>query len=495
MKRFFNKLFGNSRTSRPASSARQATRRTMLQMEGLEDRTVPTTLSFNASTSTLTLQGIAPEHSVMLETNGHGQLEVFDNGKMVATFSNIQAVRTTTIIDNDAGVIVNDSNGMPFAQKSTINVEGDGTLELEGSRTVAGDEVYVAGFPNYPGLIELGNGTAPQDDNLNFNLYSGIGVEDFIPITGNLDIQTSGGDVIVETPEVGVAGATAITGLGDGGGAGLVYAHKPSVTLQEFGASATLGIFGPEEAFEQTFTIDLQAPNDTVVFYGTPSGIEINVNADISNYSESVYVGGNASNIHINGSTSTDVTLGSLPSTEGFPNLPSTQGIGADISVNGALNLFVFDNADKTEKTNVNLTPDSISGSGIFANNNVTIEYSGVGHLSFVTGAAAASYTVDTTASAPEFSTPIGIIDDSTSSFSAAVAVDTSSNLNLVLVNQATPAKDTHLTVAYQGDNLERDTIVFSDNGTDNGEAQLESLVRGIKVTGTVDWENFGNVS
>lgn len=48
-RRFLKNLFGNVRTASKASEGKPFTRRAKLQMEGLEDRTVPTTFSVSGS--------------------------------------------------------------------------------------------------------------------------------------------------------------------------------------------------------------------------------------------------------------------------------------------------------------------------------------------------------------------------------------------------------------------------------------------------------------
>jgi len=79
MRRFLKNLFSNTRTTSKASAGKPSTRRAVLQMEGLEDRTVPTVVNF-ASPGTLNIYDVEPGHTVTIESNNKTQIEVLDNG-------------------------------------------------------------------------------------------------------------------------------------------------------------------------------------------------------------------------------------------------------------------------------------------------------------------------------------------------------------------------------------------------------------------------------
>jgi hypothetical protein len=79
------KLFSENRKSSPA---RTAPRRASLQVEDLEGRLVPTTLSLlptsvSSAALTLSIGNVASGHTIQLESNGKGGLEVFDNGTLL----------------------------------------------------------------------------------------------------------------------------------------------------------------------------------------------------------------------------------------------------------------------------------------------------------------------------------------------------------------------------------------------------------------------------
>src|ERR1700722_8893198 len=186
MKRFLTKFFG------PARSTRRPPRRASLQLEALEGRLVPTTLSLSGST--LNINNIAPGDTIKIQCLpiANNVMEVLDHGNLVQgeTFNKI-ALKTINIqgSSNDQ-VIVDDRNGMPFGPGTNINLSGGiSTLWLHGGRTVAGDETYVGGSETkMAGVVRLTPATISLD-NLTFTLHGTPTVIDKIPISGNLTVE------------------------------------------------------------------------------------------------------------------------------------------------------------------------------------------------------------------------------------------------------------------------------------------------------------------
>ena len=131
------------------------------------------------------------QQQITFQGYGNDGMQVLDNGNSVYTNTNKQSISIVNIqlVGKDS-VVVDDSNGMPFAQGTRDHHHlfgiGSNTLTLQGSRAVAGDEIYIPGESTTPGYIFL--------DNLTFKVGSSIAsVTDKIKITGTFDVQTSRG--------------------------------------------------------------------------------------------------------------------------------------------------------------------------------------------------------------------------------------------------------------------------------------------------------------
>src|SRR6516165_1257390 len=124
MRDFLNILFRNFRTTK---SARRLPPRANLQLEGLEDRLVPTSVSEFRGTAFI--GGMADNHRIVIQSDGARHLEVFDNNVLVnnPSFFDIGSINLVTItVSSGDTVVVSDSNGMPFAQGAAINLYGNG---------------------------------------------------------------------------------------------------------------------------------------------------------------------------------------------------------------------------------------------------------------------------------------------------------------------------------------------------------------------------------
>jgi hypothetical protein len=473
MRHFLSNLVRNFQTAKAARPARRVPHRAMLQLERLEDRLVPTT-SVSLNGSALTISNVPQNDLIKFQGYGSDGMQVLDNGHSVYTNTNKQSISTVNLQSAEQTVVVDDSNGMPFAYGTTINLSSSvgGNLYLEGSRAVSGNEVYVAGGAPWTfGMIQLDNSTFNLDPSMHT-------VTDDIQITGTFDVQTSGTAVQLVGGYLGAPVSAGFSGLGSGGGSNyLAYAFKPHVVLEDYSAGAQVSGSVYDESLEQSFTVNLHETGDSAIINGTPSNVLTTVNTTVAPVANqaAVYVEGNTGEVVVNGNSSTYVSLG-----ESYTS-PYIQGT---VVVNGAGTLAILEEGNASTENAV-VTPDSISGTGLFGNSSVTVWYSQVGSLDIDTGAAAAVYTIETTSTAPEFFSTITIEDNSTSSFRANVNVDSSSNLNLVLYNNATPLSDA--VVAFE---LQSGEGLFF-NGTPSGDGVAKVINANEDVAGTVTYYGF----
>ena len=439
MRRFLNKLFRDFRTTSTTRGGRGAPRRAALQVEGLEDRLVMSGVTVHQFGSLLLIQATSQNH-ITFQGNGN-EMKVLDtNGKSVYTNPNKQLITTVDIqLQGGDSVVVDDSNGMPFGQGgkpygTTINLSGfpkNNTLTLQGSRGVAGNETYAPG-----GDIQL--------DNLLFNLKSGIAsVTDKIQITGTFDVQTSSS--VALSGSNGSTQQLSFTG-GGGGGTTLTYANKPEVFVDQSAPNAFDFLDATAAATgEQSFTVNMHAAGDNTTIDMTPSNVVTNVSANVAPVAnnESVTVWGNGDRVVISGNSSTQVSIG-FPLSNG---LDTTRGIQADVWVFGASSLSLSDSGNQSTQENVMVTEYTISGSGLFGNDGVTVVYEGVAkNVNLVTGQEADEYTVVGSQPGAMFTTPISITDFSGVSFTADVIVDSGSMLNLQL--PTTPDETASLSIS-----------------------------------------------
>jgi hypothetical protein len=429
MLRFLNKLLRDFKTTSPARGGRRAPRRAMLQLEGLEDRLVMTTANPLASPlthaiplgasvaqtqpivphdasvtaqqngSTLTITA-TPGSTVNIRSDGAGHMVVAGNQFLSSSIStvniNLQGFDT---------VQVDDSNGMPFAPESTINLFGNPSannqLELFGSSTVGGSETFVPGsitHETFQGGILLPGGAVPvtitevinQPATLTFNNYQGPGtkltfsfdnsiglVTDTIPTTGSLDVQTSGTNVQLSS----VGNQQRLDGLGTAGGDSLQFANKPKVILDENAPDALVTLHATQPTSGQVeFDVHLHGTLDTTTIAATPSGVTTGVSTTIGQPANQAVVNLEANNgqVNINGDDqSTEVSIGN-PVGNG---LFSTTGIKANVNVSGAFSLFVNDNANPGAFTVAN---GAITGPGLFGSN-VVVNFSDVRQVTWQT--------------------------------------------------------------------------------------------------------------
>jgi hypothetical protein len=379
MRSFLNNLFRDFRTTSSARGGRRAPRRTRLEVERLEKRLA---LSTAKQTGSILSIIVDPDETMTLRSDGASHIVVTDNTlSKKFTISSINSVSIGVQTGYAADIVeIDDSNGMPFFPGTTITLYGNGSgsgqnfLNLGGSRVVSGGETYVAGgAPSTPGVITM--------DNLKFQFDRSIaGVWDSIPITGTLDVQTSGTNVQLNS--YGPGQLQYLGGLGSGGGGNLSYSSKSSVQLEDYAVNANITLNAAAAApGEQSFEVNMHGAGDTTTIAATPSNVRTDVVtyiAPVANQA-SVNLQANAGPVDIGGNSSTHVFIGQ-PLGNG---LFSTRGIQANVTVAGAASLVVSDTGSLVLGT-VTLTPSTISSKGLFGidslfgNTGVSVSYSNV---------------------------------------------------------------------------------------------------------------------
>jgi hypothetical protein len=490
MRSFLNNLIRPFRSTNAAPVTQRARRSATLQVEGLEERRLMTSVILEGGT-TAVISNIAPNHDITIQStgffNGFRGLEVFDNGTLVnnpALFNISNITRDFITVDGGDYVFVNDSNGMPFAQGCAITVDGFGTgneLALGGSRGISGDETYVAGGAVFtPGQIFV--------DNLHFTLGNAVTtVADLFAITGRLDVQTSGTNVVLS----GANGVNQmLSGMGFGGGDTLYYLNKNVVTLDDYAPNALVSLnatafdaanpAGIDGGTDLVFQVNMHGANDTTAINATPSNVTTEVStvvAPVAN-TASVLVAGNAGAVFIQGNSSTHVTVGQQLSNGEF----STHGIQSEVDAITAGSLTVSDSGNTSTAENVIVTPSAIFGTGLFGNDNAKLFYSGIGAggIHLATGQLADGYSVI----GDGYTTPITIVSDSHESFRADVDVDAHTDLHLSLIANATPRNETEL-------DIHPTDVKVEISGGSHGIADVFS---GHVLTSQILFNGFGKV-
>ncbi len=467
MLRFFNKLFRDLKKTSPSHVGRGAPRRAMLQVEGLEDRLVMSTVthpllmnaisagpgvahtqSSLAVTQTVGPKAVQPAAAeflnfsqpglITIKSDGAGNTDVYAPGQPMiqwrtasvssvsiqlhSTYSNTNPSGTMSSLDID------DSNGMPFAPATTIDVNDTGSsiMNLQGSRTVSGNETYVAGgMPWTPGKIFL--------DNLTFTVHSGIiSVSDTIPITGNFDVQTSGTQVQLDS--YGPV-TQYVSGMGVGGGDFLSYNNKPLITLETYAPNAGVFLDAPDAAAgEKDFRVFMHGAGDRTIIDQTPKNVVTSANSNLGPVADNARVDlwGNFGPVNIVGNSSTVVTVGWPENSTGT----ITRGILASVNVNAVAALIVNNSGNVSTNENVTVTDHTISGSGLFGNAGVTLFYGGVAAVTVDAGQLADNYTVAPSSASAVFTSSILIDSFSNTTFHVNVTVNAASHLDLHLVNE-----------------------------------------------------------
>jgi hypothetical protein len=439
MRRFLNKLFRDLMTTSKTQGDRPASRRTMLQLNGLEDRMVLSTASLNPSHTILTIDASAGGSSVeqtrfitLFELNPgpNRQIEVFDSVQGEIGQFSINPINHVVInVNSNDTVVINDSSGMPFATGSTITLNGSGSndsIVFDGSRSIDTGEDYIVG------------GTAATEcsllmDGLTFQFNSAFSsVTDTIQITGGpLDVATGSQDVFLSN---GPGSEQTFSGMGPGGGGILTYANMSIVELNEYAADATVNLDATTpEALERDFIVDLHGAEDQTIVATTPNSSSVLTWIDALGSQQRVSTESNLSPVLISGDSSTTTVIGTPVANDEL----TLADIKANVSVVGSGTLIVSDSGNHTLSEDVTVTESTISGLGLFGNNAARISFVNVPEVSILSGTASDIYNL-IGANPGESTSQISIFDDSTVSFAAIADVDTQSHLSVQLFNQST---------------------------------------------------------
>jgi hypothetical protein len=366
--------------------------------------------------------------TIYIQSDGHGNTVVTEYGQTPIQFPTAPVRSFSLFVQNESFVHIDDSNGMPFAAGTSVDLNGTGAnnvVSLQGSRTVSGGETYVAGgMPQTPGTISL-------DNNITFTLHSAIaGVFDSIPITGALDVQTSGTGV--QLLSYGPGGQQYLSGMGVGGGDFLGYSCKPAVNLETYAPNASIFLDAPDAAVgENSFTVNMHAAGETTTLDETPKNVLTVALADPPAANANVAVWGNFGPVLIAGNSSTGVSVGYPLNSTGVV----TRGIEANVTVENASYLVVNDSGNVSTDEFVTVTDHTIGGTGLFGNNAATLSYFDIGQIDLLTGQLRDGYTVAPSSPNAVFTSNINLFSNSNIAFDVTVDVNAPSHLNLSLNN------------------------------------------------------------
>jgi hypothetical protein len=421
MKRLLKKLFRDFMTPSKTRGGKPASRRAVLQLNGLEDRMVLSS-AFQEG-STLFVNFTPGDNLELVEVNptGNRQIEVVHGGTIIGEFSinSINAVEVSVAGQDD--LVINDNDGMPFATGTTISLNGGGTnntMVLSGSRAFDTNENYNVG-------ATASSFTTLGVDGLNFRLFSAIDeVIDTIPITGGpLDVTTSSQNVDLSLQ---VNSFQELTNLGPGGGGNFIFDVQNFVELNELAADANVNLNAPGAAgVDKGISVVTHGIGDTVVIAATnvPTSVQT-----IGTDSE-VVLEANTAGVAVVGNQGSSMIIAAHQSN----HTESTKGIQANVIVEDMRTLIVADTGNVSTQENVTVTEKNISGTGLFGNNAAVVSYIDVATVSLFSGQLADTYTVKGSTSIAEFSSQIDIFDDSNKLFDAKVDLDSHSHLNLGL--------------------------------------------------------------
>jgi hypothetical protein len=196
-----------------------------------------------------------------------------------------------------------------------------------------------------------------------------------------------------------------------------------------------------------------------------------------------VQLNANSAPVTINGNSKTLVNVGVLHN-------QTTAGINADVFINGAESILVDNAHNATTQEHVTVTESTVSGTGLFGNNAVTLHYSGLAvgplnGLSIDTGSLYNTYTVVGSHPGAHFGPDKIVIEDQSASagLNVQVAVDSRSGLNLSLLN-------------YEGV-VNGSLFIFAGGGTVNPSGPGTETVTfpGSGLTSTIFYAGFNSIN
>jgi hypothetical protein len=478
MLRFLNQLFRDFRTTSLARGGGRAPRRAMLQLEGLEDRLVLSSATLFGSTLVVNLtpggestgEGglnfpIPEQVEIQVDKAHPTKLDVVDLGSGLSLFGHspppgqllgqfpIASIKTALVnLSSVDDVIVDDSNGLPFADGTHVALSATtnefNSLILTGSRGIKGGETYTAGNGTQAASLTLGRTT--------YEIGSNVGaVNDSLKTTIPLVVKAFGQSVLL----FGSAGGTQeLTGLSKGGaGDILTYSNKVGVDLKMFSDNAVADLEATTAAFgEHSLVVDLFGKGEGAVINSTPIGVTTSVVAHGA--SDVVNVDANSSPVFIGGNSTTVVNIGD------GPGAGNTSPINADVFVRGVQLVRILDGGNHTTQENVLVTESTISGTGLFGNNAVVVHYHNIGKLDIFSGQEFEKYAIAGSTPTASFRNPIEIDGASEGGLFVTVGVDPRSNLDLVLHNASTGRLSGDLIFTALGATFNPSTPPTSDN-------------------------------
>jgi hypothetical protein len=530
MRQFLKNLFRAPRTTKTRPERRPD--RTSLRVEGLEDRMVLSTASplgpsllvnpsqvssvvshsepsVKLTTTKASISGhvvitgesitLGQPGTIYIQSDGHGNTVVTEQGQNPIQIPTLPLRSFSLSVQNQSYVYIDDSNGMPFADGTSVDLNGTGadSVYLIGSQTVGGNETYVPGSISTvhlggPGGLNIIRDTPAtlslNNLNIQFVLGSSFGsplggrITDVFPITGTLDVHASGTQV--QLVSYGPGGGQYMSGLGNGAGSFLAYDGKPSVTLDASAPKATIFLDAPDAAVgESYFTVNMHGAGEMTTLDQTPENVTTVVNVDPPATKAIVAVWGNFGPVIIDGDSTTAVNIGYPLASTGT----ITSGIEANVTVEGASSLVVNNSGNVSTFEYVTVTDQSISGSGLFGNSNVTLTYGGIPSLVIVTGQVGDLYTVAPSSPNAVFTSAITIDSSSYYAFQVNVEVTRASHLNLTLYNRH-PQEDGGgvLDVTTRG-------VALDISGAQDGNGTVDATYLG-RTTSRIFYNGFDNV-
>jgi hypothetical protein len=435
MLRFLSKLVRQFQTANTARTPRRALRRTLLQLEGLEDRMLLSAASATLHNGILDVKVKQPnEHITFSGAKRPGKLDVFlGKHTLLGQFSRAAVTQTRVSLKSLDTVTVDYGHGDPFQSDTGVFFTGSGsdnTLTLKGSLAGNVDESFIGGIGAQGGQLDL--------DHVEFSLSPTIGsVIDKVATTGTLHVQSSGGQVTLTGSDGLTQTLSGLNPIKGGAANSFTFSNKSSVELdlanEVVGAnnagSAVLQATAAA-AGEQSFTVNLQGSSQFVSIEATPRTGTTNVS--VSGLNDDVDLLGNLAPVSITGDFSTSVDV--------VPSLHSAivSGIQANVTVAGAGTLIIANEFNTTTPENVTVTEKTVSGN-LFGNPSVQVNYSNVGILKLVTGVLTTgpqeSYTIEGSSPSAILASQIDLTNNAPAGLNVQVSLTASSGLAMKVDN------------------------------------------------------------
>jgi hypothetical protein len=425
-------------------------------LEALEDRLVPSTLAFQFGSAlfieadpglTLPKPGggtLQLVRHILLEAdaNDHSKLDVFDSGTLLGRFSIPSFNRVLVSVQGLDALDIDDSNGFPFSPGTVISVLGtngaplNNSLNLFGNQAINGDETYTASPSPFgqTNSLALGGST--------FLLGPAVAaVTDEVANSGGLVVQATASSVTV-TGQDGVTEqisglfnvfSAGLGGFGPVSFGTLTFRNKAFVTLQlepAFASTAALNATAAARGLK-VFQVDPLGPANVLNVNAAPGNASTLI--DMLGQQDQVNLLANSGLVSVFGNATDRVILGSNPADF---SKSVTSGIQGAVFVQGGAFLEIADGGNVTTQEQVAVTESTISGKGLFGNDNVVVHYRAT-QPQFVTGRLANTYTVAGSHPGAIFGNGITISDEfSGAGLSVQVNVDSASGLVLDLFNR-----------------------------------------------------------